>query len=439
MTRVRMVSAETFRSLGIRNFRLFFVSQVISLTGTWLQLIAQTLLVLRLTDSGAALGLLTVFQFGPILVLGAWAGLVIDRVDKRRLLAVTQAVMAAAALVLGVLVLTDAITVPLVYALALVTGMGNTFDNPARRVLVNELVPLTEVANAVSLNSTVVNVARLIGPAMAGLLVTGVGIGWCFVLNGLSYAAPFIALRRMDPGELRTAPPVPRGRGQLREGFRYAWSIDELRLPLLLMAVVGTLAFNFQVLFPLFAQRDLAGGEASYTVLTSIFGIGSLAGSLWLARRGRFDNRALGRSSLVLGASTLALAAAPNLVLAAPVAVVVGFSSIAVLSGANTVLQLAVAPEMRGRVLALFTLVFLGSTPIGGPIAGWLAEAAGARAGLALGAVAAVAGGIGVLGWLRQRARGNEGSPCRPAGAGPSLVPPMLSVGDPSPGCSAPR
>jgi MFS family permease len=400
--RLELATRDTFRSLQHRNFRIFFLTQGISFIGTWLQLAAQTLLVYRLTDSGTALGLLTAIQFTPTLVLGAWAGVVIDRHDKRRIMRVTTATMGLAAAALAVLVFTDQVTVGAVYALAAVLGLANTFDNPARRTLVNDLVPPDELVNAISLNSTLITSARIIGPALAGALITTVGIGWCFALNALSFVPVLIGLRLMDPASFRSKP-VARAKGQLRAGLRYAMSIDDLRIPLLLMAVVGTLSFNFAVLLPLLAERDLGGSDVTYTVLTSFFGIGSLIGSLRMARRDTIDTAFLGWSALLLGLSTTVLAFAPNIPAAAAILVVAGYAGIGVLSGGNAVLQLATSADMRGRVLALYTVVFLGSTPIGGPIAGWVAQRYGTAAGILLGSVAAVAAGLAVLAFLRQR------------------------------------
>ena len=403
MTRLKGATRDTFRSLRHRNFKIYFLSQAVSFTGTWVQLVAQTLLVLKLTDSGTALGLLTAIQFAPTLVLGAWAGVVIDRHDKRRLMTVTTSVMLLAAVALGVLVLTDHATVNWVYALAFMLGLANTFDNPARRTLVNDLVPPEDVANAVSLNSMLITTARILGPAIAGILVTTVGIGWCFVVNGLSFIAPLVGLWLMDAATLRTVAPVARASGQLRAGLRYAWSSDDLRIPLLVMAMVGTLAFNFQVLLPLFATRDLGGSDGTYTLLTSTFSVGSLLGSVALARRRVIDTGHVARAALLLGLSTAVLAVAPTILTACAVLLVVGYAGIGVLSGGNAVLQIATSAEMRGRVLALYTVVFLGSTPIGGPIAGWVAEAFGTRAGLLMGGVAGVVAGGVALAFLRTK------------------------------------
>jgi MFS family permease len=404
VTRFKVATRDTFRSLQHRNFRIFFITMGISFTGTWIQLAAQTLLVYRLTGSGTALGLLTAIQFVPTLVLGAWAGVVVDRYDKRRIMTIASTVMAITATVLATLVVTDRVTLGAVYVLAAMFGLANTFDNPARRTLVNDLVPPDEVVNAVALNSTLITTARIVGPAIAGGLIVTVGIGWCFALNAMSFVPVILGLRRMDSSTFRSVR-VARAKGQLREGFRYAMSVDDLRVPLALMAVVGTLSFNFVVLLPLLAERDLGGSDVSYTVLTSFFGVGSLIGSLRMARREVIDLRFLGESALLLGVASAGLAFAPGIPVAAAILVVAGYAGIGVLSGGNAVLQVATSAEMRGRVLALYTVVFLGSTPIGGPIAGWTAEHFGTDAGILLGAVAAVAAGAAVLGFVRREVR----------------------------------
>lgn len=404
MTRFKVATRDTFRSLQHRNFRIFFITMGISFTGTWIQLAAQTLLVYRLTGSGTALGLLTAIQFVPTLVLGAWAGVVVDRYDKRRIMTIASTVMAITATVLATLVVTDRVTLGAVYVLAAMFGLANTFDNPARRTLVNDLVPADEVVNAVALNSTLITTARIVGPAIAGGLIVTVGIGWCFALNALSFLPVILGLRRMDASTFRSVR-IARAKGQLREGLRYAMSVDDLRVPLALMAVVGTLSFNFVVLLPLLAERDLGGSDVSYTILTSFFGVGSLIGSLRMARRDVIDLHFLGESALLLGVASAGLALAPGIPAAAAILVVAGYAGIGVLSGGNAVLQVATSAEMRGRVLALYTVVFLGSTPIGGPIAGWTAERFGTDAGILLGAAAAAAAGAAVLGFVRRGVR----------------------------------
>jgi MFS family permease len=406
--RIRLATRDTFRSLHNRNFRTYFVSQSISMTGTWAQLVAQALLVLSLGGNGTQLGLLTGVQFLPVLVFGPWAGVLSDRLDKRRLLLVTQMAMMASALALGTLVLTDHITIAWVFVLATATGVGTAFDGPARRSFVNELVDDEHIANAVSLNSTAVTAARLVGPAVAGILVATVGIGWCFVVNGVSFLAVIVGLTLLDRSQLRTVERLERGRGQIRAGFAYVWRTPDLRVPMVLMAVVGTLAFNWQVLVPLLATRELGGGSSTFTVLTSVMSVGSLVGSLALARRRAVDARFLGRACLAIGVSTGALAVAPDVVTASLAGIATGAAAMAFVSGAMTMVQLRTTPAMRGRVMALFTMVFLGSTPIGSPLIGWVAEHLGTRAGFGIGALAAVVAGLVIQ-------RSTAPAPVRPA------------------------
>jgi MFS family permease len=403
----------TFRSLQHRNFRIFFNAQAISFTGTWLQLVAQSLLVYDLTESGTALGLLVATQFAPTLLLGAWAGVVIDRHEKRRLMTITSSVMLAAALTLGVLVLTDNVTLATVYVLAGVLGLANTFDNPARRTLVNDLVPPDDLTNAVSLNSILVTTARIVGPALAGLLVSTVGIGWCFIVNGLTFIAPLVGIWRMDASAFPSTNRVAKEKGQLRAGLRYAWSVDDVRVPLLLMAVIGTLAFNYQVILPVFGEEDLGGTAATYTLLMTMFSIGSLIASVRMAQRASIDARFLGTSAIVLGIASVGLALSPSLPTACVALVVTGYAGIGVLSGGSAVLQLATNAQMRGRVLALYSVVFLGSTPIGGPIIGWVIDNAGTPVAIAIGAVASLAAGVAVLAFVRRKGAltGEEAAP----------------------------
>jgi MFS family permease len=403
VTRLKLATGDTFRSLRHRNFRVFFIYQGVSFVGTWLQLMAQDLLVLHLTDSGVALGWLVAIQFAPTLVLGAWAGVVIDRYDRRKLMTLTTTVMMIAAGTLGLLVLLDVVQLWEVYLLAAMIGLANTFDNPLRRTLVNDLVPPESLVNAVALNSTLVTSARIIGPALAGLFISTIGIGWCFVVNGISFIAVLYGLQLLDWRSMAKHEPVPRAKGQLRDGLRYVRSVDDLRIPLLLMAVVGTLAFNQNVLLPLFAKRDLGGSDLTYTTLASFFGAGSLIGSLMLARRRTIDTAFLARQSLYLGIGWLLVSFSPNVAVAAVALVFTGYVAIGVLSGGNAILQLRASPEMRGRVLALFTVVFLGSTPIGGPIAGFIGQHYGAPAGILLQAVSAGLSGATVLWVTRPR------------------------------------
>ena len=388
MTRLRLASNETFKSLGIRNFRLFFMGQGISQIGNWLTLIAQTLLVLKLTDSGVALGLLAAAQFGPVLLFGAFAGLVADRSDKRKLLLFVQTFAMVQSFALAAIAFQDHPPVWAIYAIAAFGGMATAFDNPARRSFVVEMVPEEQITNAVSLNSALMTGSRIVGPALGGLLVATVGFGWAFLLDGVSYLAVIAGLRMIDPSKVRPAPVTPRGRGQVRAGLAYAWSVTELRVPLLMMTVIGTLAFNFQTVLPLFAVRDLNGQEITFSLLMSVVSVGSLVGALRSARRTSVSVRTVSLSSAGFGASMLALAIAPNQPIAFAVGIVMGFTSISFMTASTAIVQLRADPMMRGRILALQAMVFLGSTPIGGPILGAVSERFGARYGLAVGALA---------------------------------------------------
>lgn len=398
MRRLRLATNVTFRSLRIRNFRLFFVGQLISQIGNWLTLIAQTLLVLQLTDSGLALGLLAAAQFGPILLFGAFAGLVADRSDKRRLLMIVQAFAMLQSLVLGALAFADHPPVWAIYVVASFGGLAMAFDNPARRSFVNEMVPEEHVTNAVSLSSAMMMGARVVGPALGGFLVATVGFGWAFWLDGVTYLAVLAGLHRIDPSQLRLAPVQARGKGQVREGLRYAMSVTELRVPLLMLAAIGTLAFNFQTVLPLLATRDLGGTELTFSFLMSVVSLGALVGALAAARRSSLDVRTVSLTAFAFGTSMLLLAGAPNQPVAFVVAAVMGGASITFMTTSTAIVQLRALPTMRGRVLALQAIVLLGSTPIGGPIVGVVSERFGARWALVLGAVAALgAGAYGLL------------------------------------------
>jgi len=408
MDRVRTFTSETFRSLRVRNFRLFFGGQMISQIGNWLTLVAQTLLVLKLTDSGLALGLLAAAQFGPVLLLGAWGGLVADRSDKRRLLLVVQSIAMLQSFALAALGFMSSPPLAAIFAVAFIGGITMAFDNPARRAFVVEMVPPDAINNAVSLNSTLMTASRVIGPALAGLLITTVGFGWAFLGDGISYLAVLAALLAMRTGELHPAPVAKKGKGMVREGLRYARSVPELWVPLTMMAVVGTLAFNFQVVFPLFTIRDLGGTDATFTILFSVVSVGALIGALATARRTSIDIRVVALTAAGFGVSLGLMAGVPSLALAYPVGLLVGASSIAFLTASTAIVQIRATPEMRGRVLALQAMVFLGSTPIGGPIVGFIAEHFGARWAVAVGAVAALAAGLWGLSVARRRADGPE-------------------------------
>lgn len=404
MRRIRGAAGRTFRSLRVRNYRFYFVGQIISMSGTWMQSVGQAWLVLKLGGGGLALGLVTALQFTPILVAGPWGGVIADRVDKRRLIAFTQGTAGVLALVLGVLTVTGAVQLWMVYVMAVLLGAVNLVDMPSRQSFVMEMVGREDVANAVSLNSVVVNAARIVGPALAGVLIATVGIGICFLLNSASYIAVVVAFVKMRPEELQRGEPVPRKRGQLREGFRYVWSKSELRTPLLLMAVVGTLAYNFSVVFPLLVRDSFGGGAGAYGALYSVMGAGAVTGGLYIAMRARATRALLAVSMLALGATLLAAAFAPSFVLEMVAMLPIGAASTAFIATSNSLLQLESSGQMRGRVMALFSMVFLGSTPIGGPFIGWVSERFGPREALGLGAVATILASMAAIWSVRRGA-----------------------------------
>jgi MFS family permease len=409
--RLRDATRTTFRSLQTRNFRLFFVGQLVSQAGTWMQTVAIVWVVLDLTDSGTALGLVTAAQFLPMLVLGPWTGLLTDRLDRHRLMIATQVAFTVLAVVFSVLTLTDQASVPAMYALSLVFGIITAFDNPARRVLVSELVAEEDVPNAVGLNSALMTGSRVIGPALAGALIAGPGAGSCFVVNALTYFAVIGALLRMDRSAFRAAPPVAKAKGQLREGFRYVWRTPELRLSLALVGVVGVAAFNYQVSLPLLAEDTFGGDATTFTMLYATMSAGSVAGALAVARRRDIDLSFLVRTGAALTVSTLALAFAPTLPLALLAAVPVGFTSIFLISGSSAAVQLTADPSMRGRVLALLAMLFLGSTPIGSPIIGWVSDVSNPRMGIAIGGIATAIATV----WTARRMRSRDVRPATAA------------------------
>lgn len=391
MTPVERAARRTFRSLHTRNFRLYFLGQVVSGTGSWVEMVAQAWLVLKLTGSGVALGVTLALQFAPMLLAGAWGGVIADRLDKRKLLVLTAASSAGVSVVLGTITATGVVETWMVYVLAVATGLVTAVDNPTRRSFVPELVPADDVANAVGLNSSVFTAARVIGPAIAAVVIATVGVAWCFLLNAVSFGAVIVALLAMRPTELRGAAPVPRRKRQMREGFAYAWHNRPVRTALLVTAVIGTLAFNYQVVMPLMAEDVFGGDAATLGTLMAVIGLGSFVGALWTAHFGRASERVLFYAVFGLGVATLAATFAPTLPIEIVVLPAVGVASMVVIAMATAVCNEETAPEFRGRVMALFGIAFLGSTPIGGPLIGWVSEAVDPRAGLAIGGIAALA------------------------------------------------
>jgi MFS family permease len=393
----------TFASLAVPNYRRYFAGQVVSISGNWMQTVAEMWLVVHLTGSGVAVGITAALQFVPILLFGALGGVLADRCDKRRLLMATQALMALPALALFALTITGATQLWMVYALVLTRGAVLAVDNPLRQSFVMEIVGSDRVVNAVSLNSVIIHTGRIVGPALAGGVIAIAGLGPCFALNAASFGAMLIAVGGMDTRELLPSPRAGRARGQVREALREVGSQPALFGPLAMMAVIGTLSFNFQVLLPLFAKFTWHGTATTYALLTTAMGIGSVCGALASGARNRVTPGLLAGSAALFGIAELLAALAPTLLTQALILAPLGAASVTFAAGVNSSLQLAADGPSRGRVMSLYSVVFLGSTPIGAPLVGWVAQVYGPRAGLVIGAIAAIATGAAASWWLRRR------------------------------------
>jgi MFS family permease len=381
-------------SLHQRNYRLFFFGQLVSVAGTWMQSVAQSFLVLDLTHSGTQLGLTSAARFLPMFLFGPIGGVFADRMDRQRVLYVTQTLSGLLAGVFAVTVGTHSIRLWIVYLLALALGFVNVFDNPARQSFISEMVSAKDLPNAVTLNSVAMNMARVFGAALGGVIAAAIGLALCFACNALSFGAVLVSLAAMRGSELFPAKRVSRQKRQVRQGLRYVRSTPELFIPLLMIAVIGTLAWEFQVSLPLMASKVFHGGAGSYGVMASVMGGGAVVGGLISAARSRPRARALCLAAIGWGIAILTAAVAPSMPLELAALVFVGYGSITFNSLAKTTLQLAARPEMRGRVMALWALAWLGSTPIGGPIIGWAGQAIGARWTLVIGGLATLACGV---------------------------------------------
>jgi MFS family permease len=401
----------SFTSLAVPNYRRYFAGQIVSLSGNWMQIVAEMWLVLALTGSGLAVGITSALQFLPVLLFGAWGGLLADRFPKRTLLTVTQTLMVLPALVLWALTASGVVLPWMVYALVFARGTVNAVDNPTRQSFAIEMVGSERVVNAVSLNSVLVHSARIVGPAGAGLVIATLGVAPCFLINALSFAAMIVALRAMEPERLAPPPPAARRAGAVRAALRYVAATPALAVPLGMMAVVGTLGYNFQVILPLLARFSFDGGAGTYTVLAVAMGAGSVIGALVAGARGRVGPRLLVAAAFGFGAVALIAAGAPTLPLEVIALVPLGAASVTFAAGINSSLQLAADPAMRGRVMALYSIVFLGSAPIGGPIAGWLSEAIDPRAALVLSGAAGLVAALGARAAFA-RARGARARDC---------------------------
>jgi len=387
-----------------------------------LKRVSSTTLVLKLTNSATALGLIVALQTLPVLILGPYGGVVADRVNKRKAMITLQAMMGIQALILGVLTVTHSVHLWEIGVLAFVLGLNNAFENPARQSFMMELVGPEHLRNAVSLNSTMVNVARVVGPGIAGLMIAAVGTGWCFLINAVSFVAVIYSLTSMDMSALNPVTPTPRAKGQLRDGLRYVRGEPRLALPLVMAAVVGCLAYEFQVSLPYMASHGLHVGSAGFGFMTAAMGAGAVVGGLAVATRGKIGSMPLILAAVAFGIAMVLAALAPNLALELVALALVGSASVAFMSQTNATLQLRAAPEMRGRVMALWFVSFQGSTPIGGPIVGAVMAGYGARAGLGLGAIACLAVAAGGAMALRTLRANGELAPAAEVPAPPEVL-----------------
>lgn len=403
---------QTFAALGIPNYRKFFAGQAISLIGTWIQSVAMAWLILEISGSAASIGYAVALQFLPVLLFGPYGGVVVDRADKRRLLVTTQSLAGIQAALLAVLVLTHHASLVLVLVLSLFLGFIYVFDMPARSAFVREMVDPGLVRNAVSLNSVVINGARIVGPALAGVMIATIGLGWCFAANAVSFIGVIGAYALMRADQLIPVEPVERAPGQLRAGLGYVWRTPDLRVPLIMMAVVGTLTYEFQVVLPALASETFDSGAQALGLLSAAMGVGAVIGGLISATRQSSGLRAIAMASGVFGLTVLCAAVMPTVIWAAIAMIPVGAASIWFTSAGNSAVQLHTDPQMRGRVMSLWTVAFIGSTPVGAPIIGWVAETAGPRWALGVGAAAAAGAGLYGARWaMRMHAQSREPAP----------------------------
>ncbi|MGI8762041.1 MAG: MFS transporter [Jatrophihabitantaceae bacterium] len=399
-----------FRSLRVRNYRLYASGQLVSLTGTWMQRVAQDWLVLELTNSGTALGIVTALQFGPALLFGMWGGVIADRGDKRKILFATQGALALTALLLGLLDIGGIVQYWHVLVLATVLGVIAAVDTPVRQSFVVEMVGRDELTNAVAINSTIFNAARILGPAVAGVMITAVGTGWAFLANAASSLAVLTGLWLMRPAELFPSPPIRRARGQLREGFRYVRGRGDLMVTMVLVFVIGTFGLNFQITTALIAKQVFHRSASGYGLLSTALAVGACAGAVLATRRTTRPTQlflvlaALSFSVLEIGSGLM-----PGFDSTALLLVPTGLAMLTLTTAANSSVQLGVEPTMRGRVMALYLVCFMGGTPIGAPVVGWLAGVAGPRWGLLGGGAICLAATLG-LALLIARRRGLHAS-----------------------------
>lgn len=393
--------SKTFYSLRYFNYRLWFAGALVANIGTWMQRVAQDWLVLAILPDGTALdvGIVTGLQFLPMLLISPYAGLLADRLDRRRMLIATQGSMGVLAAGLGALVLTGTAELWHVYVFAFLLGVAAAMDSPVRQTFVAEMVPASDLPNAVGLNSTSFNAARLIGPALSGLLIAAVGPGWVFVVNAVSFAATILSLTLMRTSELHPMPHTPRGKGQVREGVAYIRGRTDILVIMFVVGVVGAFALNFQLTSAVMAREEFGKGAGEYGILGSILAIGSLTGALVAARRKHPRVRVVIGAAFALGVTMALQALAPTYETYALLGIPVGFFSLTMMTSANITVQMATEPAMRGRVMSIYMMVFLGTAPIGSPVVGWIAEELGPRWSVGIGAVAAVLVAVVAAAW----------------------------------------
>jgi MFS family permease len=408
--RVRGAFHQTFSSLKVPNYRLYFGGQSISLAGTWMQMTAQAWLVLTLTHSSTDLGFVVALQTLPVLLLAPYGGVIADRIDKRKLMIALQSAMGLQALALGLLTVLGVVHLWEICCLAVILGLNNAFETPSRQAFVREMVGVNELRNAVTLNAVTQNAARAVGPAIAGVLIATAGVGICFLINASSFVAVVSSLLLMNRSALQPSAPVARERGQLREGLRYAAHTPMIAVPLAIMGLVGMLAYEFQVSLPMLARTSFHGGSEAYGFMTGAMGVGAVIGGLFTAARSRMGLRPMIIALVGFGVAILALVAAPSLVVVDAVLFFVGWASVSFISIASSTIQLSAAPNMRGRSIALWQVAMQGTTPIGGPLIGWIVGESDPKVGLAVGGIAclvAAAGGLALARHFRgSRAEG---------------------------------
>ena len=393
-----------FRSLRVRNYRLYAAGQLVSLTGTWMQRVAQDWLVLELTNSGTALGIVTALQFLPSLLFGLWGGLLADRYDKRKLLLATQTGLALVALILGVLDVTGIVQYWQVLVLALALGLVSAIDSPVRQSFVVEMVGPDDLTNAVGLNSTIFNSARILGPAVAGVMITAIGTGWAFVANAISSIAVLTGLALMRPAELRPSPAIDRIRGQLRAGLHYVRQRQDLLLTMVLVFVVGTFGLNFQITTALLAKQVFHRSATGYGLLSTALAVGACVGAvLATRRRTRPSLLFLLLAAMAFGLLEILAGSMPGFGATALMLVLVGLAMLTFTTAANSSVQLGVEATMRGRVMALYLMCFLGGTPVGAPIVGWVANTVGPQWGMIGGGLVCMAMAVGMALYLVRR------------------------------------